>query len=57
LGGVDGTKQPQPVALCLSLDADPPLELVRTSKHLRTLREAPGSDPNLRKHLQVKFGE
>ena len=35
LGRVDGPKQLQPVALCLSRDGGPPLELVRTSEHLR----------------------
>ena len=48
LGFVDGPKQLQPVALCLSRDGGPPLELVRTYEHL-TLPgegEASGWDPN-----------
>jgi hypothetical protein len=34
LGGVDGPKQLQPIALCLSLYGGPPLELFRTYEHL-----------------------
>ena len=48
LGFVDSPKQLQPVALCLSRDGGPPLELVRTSEYLTLPREAQGSDPNFR---------
>jgi hypothetical protein len=38
LGSVDGTKQPQPVALCLSLDGRPPLaRRLIPSEHLRSI--------------------
>jgi hypothetical protein len=46
LGCVDGPKQLQPVALCLSRDDDPPLEFLRTYEHLTLPRGTPGSDPN-----------
>jgi hypothetical protein len=42
LGCVDGPKQLQPVALCLSRDGSPPLELVRTSEYLTILRHQEG---------------
>jgi hypothetical protein len=46
LGFVDGPKQLQPVALCLSRDGGPPLDLVRTYEHLTLPGEASGWDPN-----------
>jgi hypothetical protein len=53
LGCVDGPKQLQPVALCLSRDGGPPLELVRTSYNLTILpRGARGGDPNFREPSQ-----
>src|SRR5215210_9533798 len=48
LGCVDGPKQLQPIALCLSRDGDSPLDLVRTSEHLTLPGEASGWDPNFR---------
>src|SRR5215210_756185 len=46
LGFVDGPKQLQPVALCLSRDGSPPLEFVRTYEHLTPPRGTRGSVPN-----------
>jgi hypothetical protein len=54
LGRVDGPKQPQPVVLCPSLDADPPLEFVRTSEHLTLPGAAPDGDPKFR---ELRYGE
>src|SRR5687768_11913487 len=59
LGCVDGPKQLQPVALCLSRDSDPPLEFIRTYEHLTPPRGAPGSDPNFRErrfHVLYELG-
>src|SRR5687767_10069472 len=52
LGCVDGPKQLQPVALCLSRDDGPPLEFFRTYEHLTLPRGTPGSDLNFRELRQ-----
>src|SRR5687768_12727698 len=55
LGCVDGPKQLQPVALCLSRDGGPPLEFVGIYEHLTLPRGTPGSDPTFveRRHGEV----